>query len=365
MENDPVELAKCNVTTNICTWTDPSKTDPKNSYQWVAATNQNAKWWNTTGLNANTAGQYLYDATTSKLMSGGAVCPTGDACSLVKATDPLSSSTMLGAGYVMSSGGADHSTYTTNGVNSTHAVDGGVVYSDGKGASTSTGPGGVRAVDGKGNFSEFASGGVTVINTAGDSSKITAGGATFTNATGSTKIDGGDVTATGTVTATKAIIGGRDVGAELTDHDQRITHVQTQADATDFRLNNFTPTGYMSTGSLEDWAGNVNNHLGVVDNRLDALEGWQGVAKAQISDLYNRSNKLEEGVAMAMSMTNISLAPSEHWGVDANYANFGGKSALGFGGAINLGNGWQANAAGSLGVSEGQFGGRVGVSYRH
>jgi hypothetical protein len=259
----------------------------------------------------------------------------------------------------------------------------GEAYGNAAGNGTAVTANGVGAVDASGNVSVFAANGVTVINTAGASTSVTAGGASFTDAGGNTTISGGNVTATGTisggnVTATGTIsggnvlAGGRNVGQSLATHDQQISHVQNQADATDHRLNEFNGTG----GTIENWASGVDNWRadtnawrGGVDNTLahygseiSALQNWQGVATAQIANLQSRMGKVEGAAALAMTLQVPTLEAGKRFAFSGDFGGANSTGAFTVGTAFRLSDTWQFHAGGGAATNGQAWGGRVGFT---
>jgi hypothetical protein len=97
------------------------------------------------------------------------------------------------------------------------------------------------------------------------------------------------------------------------------------------------------------------------EDRIASLEGWQAVAKGQFNDLYNRSSKAYEGVAIALASQQFTLETGKRFGVSGNFGTFEGQSALAASAAIRLSHDWQINAGVGFGTNQGTVGGRVGV----
>ena len=255
--------------------------------------------------------------------------------------------------------GGDPTITVTNGTSTTTITNGDITNTGNvtTGGTTTTGS---LHVTGSSVFD-----GAITVNTTGGQTKVTGGGAVFTDPSGgTTTVAGGDVTSTGTISGAKVFAGGRDVGQSLTDHDTRITKVQTQADSTDHRLNVFNGTG----GTIENWAsgvdswrGDVNAELAHQDGRLSSLESWRGVASAQIASLQGDVKKLQGGVSLAMASKVPSLDRGEKFGLSVNVADFDGTGAVAGGIAFRIDQNWQINASGGAGFSGGASGGTIGL----
>ena len=193
------------------------------------------------------------------------------------------------------------------------------------------------------------------INTGGHTTTVDGSGATFANATGSTKVDGGNVTSTGT---TKT-------GSLSVDHD---ANVGGNVNVTGYVNSSTAYVGTFSGNAMTGGATEIGNALtsygaALADHsgRLDALEGWQATAKGQISDLYNRSSKAYEGTAIALAAQNFTLEAGKRFGVSANFGTFEGQSALASSVAIRLDTNWQLNGSVGFGTNNGTVGARAGV----
>jgi trimeric autotransporter adhesin len=188
------------------------------------------------------------------------------------------------------------------------------------------------------------------INTVGHTTSINGNGATFTSATGGTRIDGGNVTNTGTTTS----------GSLNVQHDANVgggLYVTGPASIG----GGATVSGGLVTDTLSVGGVNVGATLDNYGSRLSTLEGWESVAKNQISDLQNKTQKASEGVAIALAAQNFTLETGKKFGVSANVGTFEGNTALASSVAFRLDQNWQINGSVGFGTNNGTVGARAGV----
>lgn len=82
----------------------------------------------------------------------------------------------------------------------------------------------------------------------------------------------------------------------------------------------------------------------------------------RIDDLYNRSNKAYNGVAMAFAMAGVpTLMPNEKLAMTVNYGTFEGTSGFALNAAFRVTDAIQLTGGIGYGADEGIAGGRVGL----
>ncbi|MDR1027619.1 MAG: YadA C-terminal domain-containing protein [Rickettsiales bacterium] len=100
--------------------------------------------------------------------------------------------------------------------------------------------------------------------------------------------------------------------------------------------------------------GNSNNGLALTNNKVDALDG-------KINDL--RKN-LSAGVASATALSSVAVADvaKGEVSVGGGYGSFNGESAVAFGAAVGIAEGFSVNAGLGLNSYEAAF--RAGANYK-
>lgn len=197
------------------------------------------------------------------------------------------------------------------------------------------------------------------VNTSTGSTKVTGGGATFTDtAGGKTTISGGDVTSTGTVTAKKVVANGRDLGGSLDKFNGTGGTIENWATGVD----NWRTDTNAWRNNVNMWRDDVNATLQTYGNDIAALQGWQKVATAQISNLQSRMNKVEGAAALAMTLQVPTLEAGKRFGISADFGGANSTGAFAAGAAIRLNDNWQLHGGGGAALNGGAWGGRVGVT---
>jgi hypothetical protein len=156
---------------------------------------------------------------------------------------------------------------------------------------------------------------------------------------------------------------GRLDGVEVKNaqQDGRLDGVEVKNAQQDTRLNAFTPSSAALSGSIENWAGNVNDTLAHHDEQINSLISWQGIAQQQIAALQHDMKTVQGGVALALALDVPHLEAGKRFGVAINMADFDGTGAFAGGVAMRLDSNWQLNAGGGFGFNGGAAGGKIGL----
>jgi trimeric autotransporter adhesin len=86
----------------------------------------------------------------------------------------------------------------------------------------------------------------------------------------------------------------------------------------------------------------------------------------QINDLYNRDQRLSQGIAMAAAIPQSIVLPGENFSLNMDWANYTGNNALGLSSAVRIGSfnfgGTKVGIQGNVGVAVGVDGGNQAVT---
>jgi hypothetical protein len=123
------------------------------------------------------------------------------------------------------------------------------------------------------------------------------------------------------------------------------------------------PTQLVTSDSAGNLATTTLAGLGLASTTdIAAINSQLANVNGQINDLYGRSSKAYNGIAMAFAMAGVpTLLPHEKLAVTMNYGTFEGTNGLALNAAVRLTESMQFTGGIGYGANEHIAGGRVGL----
>jgi hypothetical protein len=160
-------------------------------------------------------------------------------------------------------------------------------------------------------------------------------------------------------------------GKKLTDHEGRITTNTAGVAANkaknteqDGRLDDVEDVNKAQDLVLVNHGSRISTNEGAIGNlQLDNEKQWNAI-HANTDTLANHSahlNKLDKGLAVAMSLPDAWLSDSKKFGIFGSIGGYNGETALGFAAIGRLDDTWTLNAKVGTDTSFDQVGWQVGA----